>query len=84
MTRQRMLEEIEEFLCDKVEHHGCSLCGGKEWLIDYADAILMVKRGAASTSFGVPFIITECNNCGNMRSHSLRAFEKWKDDRRWK
>jgi len=86
MANQRIIEEIEDFLYEKVTHHVCNLCGGNDWLIDYAEgyncSILMVEHNSSNTSFGIPFIVTECDNCGNIRTYSLRAFEKWRNSRK--
>ncbi|WP_156124258.1 hypothetical protein [Achromobacter sp. RTa] len=83
-----LFRDIVAFMAAKKVSTKCPACGSASWdLIGTEDAEnslwpVIPTRGLTvdgnTTRMASRVIIAECNNCGFLRFHSYRTFEKWK------
>ena len=89
--QQTLLDEIEGFIDEKWKHSECELCGTDRWTtypepISHAYIPVGDANGFPTRSWHaqpmVAFLPLSCINCGNLRLIDVRAFEKWRRERK--
>ncbi|WPQ34349.1 hypothetical protein [Achromobacter xylosoxidans] len=81
-------EEVTKFLAEKTVSE-CPACGTKNWDVfgfdqskdAYFPVVFSINGSEANKKY-TRLILAECTNCGLLRQHSFRAFERWRGLRR--